>query len=71
MLLPQDALNAVLNAAVDTVLNAAVDTLPHNANLHLWHKKDYDRCPLCSTDKHNLVHVLNSCKTALEDYTIT
>ena len=42
MLLPQDALKFVLNAAVDIVLNAAVDTLPHNANLHLWHKKDYD-----------------------------
>ena len=25
-----------------------------------------DRCPQCSTDKQNLVHVLNSCKTALE-----
>ena len=47
-------------------LNAAVDTLPHNANLHLWRKKDSDRCPLCSADSQNLVHVLNSCKVALE-----
>ena len=52
--------------ALKLVLNAAVDTLPHNANLHLLRKRDYDRCPLCSTDKQNLVHVLNSCKTALE-----
>ena len=47
-------------------LNAAVDTLPHNANLYLWQKKDSDRCPLCSADSQNLVHVLNSCKVALE-----
>lgn len=42
MLLHQDALKFVLNAAVDT--------LPHNANLYPWEKKDSDRCPLCSAD---------------------
>ena len=29
------------------VLNAAHDTLPHNANLHLWKKKDHDTYTLC------------------------
>ena len=52
--------------ALKFVLNAAVDTLPHNANLYLWWKKDSDQCPLCSADTQNLVHVLNSCKVALE-----
>ena len=27
-------------------LNAAHDTIPHNANLHLWKKKDHDTCTL-------------------------
>ena len=29
------------------VLNAAHDALPHNANLHLLHKTQTGRCPLC------------------------
>ena len=45
-------------------LNAAHDTLPHNANLHLWKKKDHDTCTLCGDDRQNLVHVLNSCRVA-------
>ena len=48
------------------VLNAAHDTLPHNANLHLWRKKASDICPLCHEDSQNLIHVLNSCRVALE-----
>jgi len=32
-------------------LNAAHDTLPHNANLHLWKKKDRDTCTLCGDDQ--------------------
>ena len=48
------------------VLNAAHDTLPHNANLHLWRKKASDTCPLCREDSQNLIHVLNSCRVALE-----
>ena len=47
-------------------LNAAHDTLPHNANMHLWGKKASDTCPLCQEDHQNLVHVLNSCKAALD-----
>ena len=45
-------------------LNAAHDTLPHNANLHLWKKKDHDTCTLCGDDHQNLVHVHNSCRVA-------
>ena len=28
-------------------LNASHDTLPHNANFHLWKKKNTDLCPIC------------------------
>ena len=45
-------------------LNAAHDTFPHNANLHLWKKKDHVTCILCGDDHQNLVHVLNSCRVA-------
>ena len=41
-------------------LNSAVDTLPHNANLHLWKKKESSSCPLCG-EKQSLIHVLNAC----------
>ena len=47
------------------VLNAVVDTLPHNANLHLWGKKETDACPLCG-ERQTLIHVLNNCKVALD-----
>ena len=40
-------------------LNAAVDTLPHNANLHLWKKKESDCCPLCK-ERQTLIHTLNN-----------
>ena len=43
-------------------LNAAMDVLRFN----LWHKKGFSTCPLCLSDTQNLVHALNSCKTALE-----
>jgi len=46
-------------------LNAAVDTLPHNANLHLWKKKESDRCPLCG-ERQTLIHTLNNCEVALD-----
>ena len=45
-------------------LNAAHDTLPHNANLHIWGKKESGICPLCLEDTQNLVHILNSCRIA-------
>ena len=45
-------------------LNAAVDTLPHNANLHLWKKKESDCCPLCG-ERQTLIHALNNCEVAL------
>ena len=44
-------------------LNAAVDMLPHNANLHLWHKRGDPTCPLC-TQNQTLLHILNNCPTA-------
>jgi hypothetical protein len=44
-------------------LNAAVDTLPHNANLHLWKKKESSACPLCG-ERQSLIHVLNCCNVA-------
>ena len=47
------------------VLNAAVDTLAHNANLHLWGKKETDACPLCG-ERQTLIHVLNNCRVALD-----
>ncbi len=47
------------------VLNAAHDTLPHNANLHLWGKKETPICPLCKKEKQTLLHVLNNCEVAL------
>ena len=46
-------------------INSAVDTLPHNANLHLWRKRNDDVCPLCG-DRQTLIHVLNACPVALQ-----
>jgi hypothetical protein len=59
------AVQAVPADQMRFVLNAAVDTLPHNANLHLWKKKESHACPLCR-EKQTLIHVLNSCEVALE-----
>ena len=47
-------------------MNAAHDTLPHNANLHLWRKKERNKCLLCNHGSQNLVHVLNLSKAALD-----
>ena len=44
-------------------LNAALDVLPHNANLHLWKKRQDPSCPLCSNHQ-SLLHVLNNCPVA-------
>ena len=44
-------------------LNAALDTLPHNANLHLWKKKESPSCTLCG-ERQSLIHVLNTCSVA-------
>ena len=46
-------------------LNAAMHTLPHNANLHLWGKKDTDASPHCG-ERQTLIHVLNCCRVARE-----
>ena len=46
-------------------INSAVDTLPHNANLHLWRKRNDDVCPLCG-NRQTLIHVLNICPVALQ-----
>ena len=43
---------------------ASHDILPHNANLHLWKKKNTDLCPLCG-ERQTLIHVLNASNTAL------
>ena len=40
-------------------------TLPHNANLHLWWKRNDDVCPLCG-NRQTLIHVLNICPVALQ-----
>ena len=45
-------------------INSAVDTLPHNANLHLWRKRNDDACPLCG-DRQTLIHVLNADATTI------
>ena len=42
-----------------------MDTLPHNANLHIWGKKESDVCPLCG-ERQTLIHVLNCCRIARE-----
>ena len=44
-------------------LNAAVDVLPHNANLHLWKKRNDPSCLLCQ-ENQSLLHVLNNCPVA-------
>ena len=44
-------------------LNVALDTLPHNANLHLWKKKESPSCTLCR-ERQSLIHVLNTCSVA-------
>ena len=46
-------------------INSAVDTLPHNANLHLWRKRNNNTCFLCG-DRQSLIHVLNICPVALQ-----
>ena len=45
-------------------LNGALDTLPHNANLHLWKKKEHEKCLLCG-ERQTLIHVLNACPVSL------
>lgn len=53
-----EALNQLPEGAWKFALNAAHDTLPHNANLHLWRKKQENTCPLCKKESQTLVHVL-------------
>jgi len=48
------------------VLNACLDTLPHNRNLFQWKKRQSASCLLCQGDHQNLIHILNSCKKALQ-----
>ena len=51
-------------------LNAAHDTLPHNANLHIWHKKPTNQCPLCKEDVQNLcVGLLGICDGSITGMT--
>ena len=46
------------------LLNASINTLPSKANLRQWGKVTNDKC-FCSK-KQTLNHILNGCKTALE-----
>ena len=47
------------------ILNASLDTLPTNHNLFLWKKRSSPICSLCNKSNQSLLHVLNSCATAL------
>ena len=47
------AVQALPSNAMKFALNATHDTLPHNANLHLWKKKDSAACPLCGERQSN------------------
>ena len=47
-------------------LNASLDTLPHNSNLFQWKKGQSASCLFCQGDHPNLIHILNSCKEALQ-----
>ena len=46
------------------ILNSSIDTLPSKANLKLWGKLVNDKC-FCG-QKQTLNHILNCCKTALD-----
>jgi hypothetical protein len=46
-------------------LNAIADTLPTNSNLRRWKIKTSDKCSLCG-NKETLHHILNHCKTMLD-----
>ncbi len=43
---------------------AAIDVLPSGDNLKIWGKSDNINCELCG-NKNTLLHILNACKTAL------
>ena len=45
--------------------NACIDTLPTNNNLQKWNKRNSNACQLCG-NKETLLHVLNFCKTMLD-----
>ena len=57
------ALEGARDEHLKFALNSAVDTLPHNANLHLWKKRNDDSCPLCG-ERQTLIQVLNTCRAA-------
>ena len=61
--MPRFGLQSLPEELMKFSLNAAVDMLPHNANLHLWHKKQDSACLLCSQNQ-SLLHVLNNCAVA-------
>ena len=43
---------------------AAIDVLPSGDNLNIWGKSDKSSCDLCG-NKSTLLHILNACKTSL------
>ena len=45
--------------------NAIGDTLPTNVLLRIWKATTVDKCDLCQQPNCSLLHILNSCKVAL------
>jgi len=45
--------------------NSCIDTLPTNRNLQRWKKRNSPACQLCG-NKETLLHVLNNCRTMLD-----
>ena len=48
------------------LLNSVIDTLPTATNLTRWNKSSSDKCKICR-NKETTLHILNGCKTALDD----
>ncbi len=44
---------------------ATIDVLPSGDNLRIWGKSDKTNCELCG-NKSTLLHILNACKTAID-----
>ena len=58
------AVQSLPERAFKFALNVAHSTLPHNAILHIWHKKTTNQCPLRKEDMQNLIHVLDMFRDA-------
>ena len=58
--------NNILKGVLSFALKASVNGLPTPDNLKRWGAKKLDKCQLCGNFS-NLEHVLNWCKTSLND----